>query len=100
MKKRITKRVADSVSPAAKDIFIWDCDVPGFGLKITPSGRRSYVLQYRLGGRKGVTKRLSLGQHGVVTAEEARSEAKKLLGIVAHREDPAERRVAQKGSAL
>src|SRR4051812_28121988 len=93
MRQRITKRVADSAAPVAKDAFVWDTDVPGFGLKITPAGRRTFILQYRLGGRSGSTKRLTLGQYGVITAEEARGAAKKLLGIVARGEDPATRRL-------
>ena len=55
----------------------------GFGLKITPAGRKVYLVQYRIGGRKGRTRRLTIGQHGAVTAEEARSEAKRYLGEVA-----------------
>src|SRR3954453_13194313 len=96
MRQRITKRAVDSVAPAAKDAFIWDTDVPGFGLKITPAGRRTFIIQYRLGGRSGSTKRLTLGQYGVITAEEARAEAKKLLGTVARGEDPGTRRLGDK----
>src|SRR4051812_46392844 len=100
MKQRLTKRVADGLTPASKDTFTWDSDLPGFGLKVTPTGRKTYVLQYRLGGRMGNTKRLTLGQHGVVTAEGARVEARKLLGVIAHGVDPAAQRRSDTGSGI
>src|SRR3954453_7159971 len=96
MRQRITKRVVDGAAPAAKDAFVWDTDVPGFGLKITPAGRRTFILQYRLGGRSGSTKRLTLGQFGGITAEEARGEAKKLLGTGARGEDPGTTRLGER----
>ena len=53
---------------------------PGFGLKVTPAGRKVYLVQYRLGGRKGQTRRVTIGQHGEITPTFARDEAKRLLG--------------------
>ncbi len=86
---RITKRSVDAVRPQSKDAFLWDEDLTGFGLKVTPSGRKVYIAQYYLAGRKRRTRRITLGQHGTVTPEEARSEAKRLLGIAASGKDPA-----------
>ena len=54
MRKRITKRVVDTTAPAEKDSFVWDSDLTGFGLKVTPNGRKVYVLQYRLPGSPGL----------------------------------------------
>lgn len=48
--QRITKRVVEALNPADSDTFIWDADVRGFGLKVTPSGKKVYVIQYRLPG--------------------------------------------------
>ena len=42
----ITKRLIDTTQPGRKDGFLWDDDVRGFGLKITPGGRRIFILQY------------------------------------------------------
>lgn len=89
-KGRITKRGVDAVNPGEKDTYLWDSDLPGFGLKVTPSGRRVYLVQYRLGGRKGRTRRVTIGRHGVLTPEKARIEAKRLLGEVAAGHDPAQ----------
>jgi integrase len=89
--RRITKLVVDSSLAEVKDYFIWDCDVKGFGVKVSPSAKKTYVIEYRTsGGRAGRKRRLTIGRHGSPwTAEMAREEARKLLGSVAHGEDPA-----------
>lgn len=86
---RISKRLVDQVEAKANDYFIWDDDLPGFGLRVFSTGRRSYVVQYRAKGR---TRRFTLGLHGVWTPETARKEARILLGRVAQGENPAEER--------
>ena len=85
----ISKRTVDAAKPGAKDTYVWDQELKGFGLKVTPAGRKVYLVQYRLGGRKGRTRRVTIGAHGILTADEARSRAKKLLGEVAAGRDPA-----------
>jgi len=89
MAERLTKRVVDAAEVGTKDRYIWDTSLKGFGLKVTPSGRKVYLVQYRLGGRKGRTRRVTLGQHGTLTTEEARGLAKKNLGQVSSGTDPA-----------
>ena len=86
---RITKRAVDAIEPHAVDAYLWDQDLPGFGLKVTPAGRKVYLVQYRLGGRKGRTRRVTIGRHGELTPTEARAEAKRLLGEIAAGRDPA-----------
>ena len=86
---RITKRVVDGTRPTSKDSYLWDDELSGFGLKITPVGRKVYLVQYRLGGRKGRTRRVTIGQHGELTPTAARIEAKRLLGKIAVGHDPA-----------
>jgi integrase len=88
---RITKQLVDNAIPREVDYFFWDSDVRGFGLKISVGGKKTYVCQYRTaGGRAGRTRRFNIGRHGSPwTAEAARDEARKLLGSVAHGEDPA-----------
>lgn len=82
---KLTKRSVEGLEPQAEDYPVWDRDVRGFGVRVFPSGRKSYIVQYRVGRR---TRRFTIGQHGVLTAEEARTEARKLLGAVAKGEDP------------
>jgi integrase len=80
--------------PSIKDReFLWDDAVSGFGVAAFPSGKKVYVAQYRHGGR---SRRASIGEHGRLAPDEARSEAKQLLGIVEAGSDPiAERRAAR-----
>ncbi|KQT55041.1 integrase [Methylobacterium sp. Leaf456] len=92
---RITKRVVDAAEPNGRDYFIWCDELPGFGVRVFASGRRSYLVQYRAGGR---SRRVALGLHGALTADEARREAKSLLGQVARGEDPAEDRATRRKS--
>jgi integrase len=81
--------MVDSAGPKDKDYVIWDDDLPGFGLRVFKSGKRSYVLQYRSLGR---SRRYTIGLHGVWTPETARQEAKIQLGRIAKGDNPAEER--------
>ncbi len=84
---KLTKRVVDGAESRRSDYVIWDDELPGFGLRVFTSGKRSYVIQYRQGGR---SRRFTIGLHGVWTPELARQEAKVQLGRIARGEDPAE----------
>jgi integrase len=86
---RISKALVEGFSPAGTDQFLWDRDLRGFGLKVTPKGTKTYIVQYRIGGRRGRTERSTIGRHGTFTAEEARSIARQLLGRVAVGQNPA-----------
>lgn len=88
---KITKRIVDGAGPGSADAFVWDQEVRGFGLKITPAGSKSYVLQYRMGGREAATKRFTIGKHGSPwTPDGARREAERLLTLVRQGIDPAD----------
>jgi hypothetical protein len=89
---KITKRTVDASKARQRDSYLWDRELAGFGLKVTPAGRKIYLVQYRLGGRKGRTRRVTIGRHGEITPSFARAEAKRLLGEVAARRDPASER--------
>ncbi|NRB19428.1 MAG: DUF4102 domain-containing protein [Rhodobacteraceae bacterium] len=73
---KLTKRTVEALEIKDKDYLEWDSDVVGFGLRVYPSGKKKYLIQYRSGKR---TRRYTIGPHGVLTAEEARTQAKKLL---------------------
>lgn len=89
MKAKITKRQVDSAVAEENVYFIWDTDIKGFGLKITPAGTKIYIAQYRPGGGQNPVKRYTIGKHGSPwSAEKARKEAKRVLGLVANGEDP------------
>jgi integrase len=98
MLTKITKRTVDGVTPGSADQFLWDRDLKGFGLKVTPAGSKVYILQYRKGGRGAPTKRVTIGRHGALTPEQARREAARLSGAIAHGGDPAAVRAAEKAA--
>jgi hypothetical protein len=93
---RLTKRTIEAARPEKGERFIWDVDLPGFGLRVFPSGRKSYVVQYKLGGRGGRTRRIALGAHEKLTPEDAHKRAAKLLAAVADGIDPAQERAEAK----
>ncbi len=84
---KLTKRLIDSLVVEKTSYFIWDSEVIGFGIRVMPSGVRTYQVQYRKGRR---TRRSSIGRHGVVTLDQARRTAKAMLGLVASGQDPIE----------
>lgn len=86
---KLTKRAVESVETGTADYIVWDEDLPGFGLRVFASGKRSYVVQYRAAGR---SRRYTIGLHGVWTPETARREAKVLLGQVARGGNPSQAR--------
>ena len=92
---RLTKRTVDAAEHQAVDYFLWDTDSKGFGLRVraAPSKRKAYLVQYRAGGR---TRRVGIGTHGNITPDEARRQARDLLGRIARGEDPAADRQAHR----
>jgi hypothetical protein len=98
MLTKITKRAVDAVHPGRTDQFLWDRDLKGFGVKVTPSGNKVYLLQYRKGGRGAPTKRVTIGRHGAFTPDQARKEAARLSGAIASGGDPAAVRAAEKSA--
>jgi integrase len=92
---KLTKRSVEDAAPGAAEYFLWCDDLPGFGVRVYPSGRRGYLVQYRAGGR---TRRAKIGLHGRLTVDEARREAKALLAEVAKGGDPAEERATRRTS--
>jgi Arm DNA-binding domain len=83
----ITKSNVDALKcPPTKDReILWDKSLRGFGVVAFRNGGKCYVAQYRKDGR---SRRTRLGEHGRLTPEEARSEAKKVLGAVESGADP------------
>ena len=87
---RLTKSLIEIVDATGKDAMVWDSVLPGFGLRVRPGGgHKRFYVQYRL--KNGQQRKRSLGVYGVLTVEEARSEARQWLASVARGEDPAAR---------
>jgi integrase len=92
---KITKRLVDAAK--AGDPILWDEEVKGFGLRVTPTGSKSYVLNYRDGrGRNATQHRITIGKHGSPwTPELARRQALRLRGAIAGGDNPAAARKAE-----
>jgi integrase len=78
---RITKRSVDAhkCEPGKDRSILWDDAIAGFGIAAFPTGRKVYIAQFRKDGR---SRRVKIGTHGRMTPDEARIEARKLLGGV------------------
>lgn len=85
---RIKKSEVDKLEASDRDVFLWDDRISGFGLKVTPKGRKVYIYQYRLGGRGAKVRRYTIGQHGAITADAARALAGELALLVSQGTDP------------
>jgi hypothetical protein len=92
--------VVDSLKTEPHEYAIWDAQLTGFGVRVRPSGAKSYVVGYRAGsGRASPKKRLTIGAVGKITPEQARTLAQGILGAVAHGRDPAKERRKADASA-
>jgi len=84
---KLTKRSVDALTPEAKEYGIRDSELKGFGVRVMPSGRKTYQVQYRSDDR---TRKFKIGVHGTITVDEARKEAKRLLSDVTFGANPSE----------
>lgn len=94
---KITKDAVDSV-PVPKEGgrgYLWDSMLKGFGLMVTDKGARSYIVQYRIGGRGNPTRRVTIGKHGSPwTPARARERAAEILEDVRRKQDPFDKQTA------
>jgi len=87
--QRLSKRVVDAIKPEPGRLIIWDSELVGFGLRVEPTGRKTFIARYRAGGgRSGTLRQATIGRYGTLTAEQARTLARKILGAAAGGGDP------------
>jgi len=99
MQAKLTKRTVDASAATASDLWVWDTEIKGFGLRVRPNGRKAYVVEYRPGdgGRQAQKRRYTIGVHGSPwTPDSARLEARRLLALVEQGKDPASEKQAGK----
>jgi integrase len=85
----MTKSAVDALKAASKDAVYWDGGLPGFGVKVTPRGRKVFVVLYRIGGAGSRLRKYTIGPYGRVTLQMARAEAQKVLAARLEGRDPA-----------
>ena len=99
---KLTKTSVEAIQPEAKDIYGWDTQLGRFGVRVTPSGSRIYLIQYRskaVAGQPLKTRRITIGQHGNPwTVDQARAEARQLLAQVDLARDPFAERDADRAA--
>ena len=84
-RRAISKRSVDAMQPGVKDALYWDTMLPGFGIRVYASGRKTYVVQCR--GPNG-SRRATIGRHGDITPNEARKKAAVAIDRIKQGEDP------------
>lgn len=89
---KLTKRVIEALEPRNREYFEWDDELPRFGVRIFPSGRKTFVVQYRINRR---SRRMNLGSFGILTPDVARGRALQTLGLVEAGQDPLSTRQAR-----
>ena len=95
MKAKLTKRFIENLAAeGSRDLWVWDTELPSFGVRVKPSGVKAYVLQYRNMRRQ--SRKITIGRRGVLTLEEARRVARQNLAAIERGEDPANDRQEQR----
>jgi integrase len=94
---RLTKSTIDALRTPTSDIVYWDTGCPGFGVKVTPKGRKVFVVLYRTGGAGSRLRKFTIGPYGRVTLHQARVAAQKVFAARLEGRDPAaEKREAKR----
>ena len=92
---KLTKTRVERIPPEpGTDVLRWDDVLPSFGVRVKPSGVRSYIVQYR--NRAGRSRRITIGRHGLFTVEQARKVARRVLLAAADGQDPADERAEKR----
>jgi len=94
---KLTKGVIDELPTPIKDHVYWDVACPGFGVKVTPKGRKVFIVLYRTGGAGSRLRKYTIGPYGRVTLHQARAAAQQIFAAKLEGRDPAtERRDARR----
>lgn len=91
---KLTKHDIDQAQATSRDLFLWDSSLPGFGLRVKPTGAKTFVIQYR--NRQGRSRRQKIGRYGTLTLDQARRLARDELAQVTQGRDPRQERVEQR----
>ena len=94
---KLTKSAIDALPTPSSDLVYWDIGLPGFGVKVTPKGRKVFVVLYRTGGARPKLRKYTIGPYGRVTLHQARVAAQRAFAAKMEGRDPAaEKREAKR----
>jgi integrase len=94
---KLTKSRIDALPTSKSDVVYWDAGYPGFGVKVTPKGRKVFIVLYRTGGAGSKLRKYTIGPYGRVTLHQARVAAHKVFAARLEGRDPAaEKREAKR----
>src|SRR3954465_4033495 len=96
----LTKSAIDLLPVPAADVVHWDEGLPGFGLKLTPKGRKVFIALYRTGGAGSKLRKYTIGPYGKVTLHHARIAAQKVFAAKLEGRDPAAEKRESKRRAV
>ena len=86
---KLTKGAIDALPTRAADVVYWDNSCPGFGIKVTPKGRKVFIVLYRTGGAGSKLRKYTIGPYGKVTLHQARIAVQKVFSAKLEGRDPA-----------
>src|SRR5215831_681780 len=86
---RLTKSAIDALPTSKSDVVYWDTGCPGFGVKVTPKGRKVFLVLYRTAGAGSKLRKYTIGSYGRVTLHQARVGAQKVFAARLEGRDPA-----------
>lgn len=81
-KPKLTNAAVKALEPRTSDYVRWCGALPGFGVRVRPTGSKSFIVQYDFGGRNGVTRKVTVGTCVKLTLDQARTEAEHILAKV------------------
>src|SRR5450631_4370369 len=93
---KLTKSSIDVLPTPSSDIIYWDAGFPGFGVKVTPKGRKVFIVLYRTGGAGSKLRKYTIGPYGRVTLHQARVAAQRVFAAKLEGRDLADEKRAAK----
>ena len=84
-RRSISKRTVESLPADGREAVYWDSELSGFGVRVYPSGSKVYLVQTRAGGK---SRRITVGRHGLISAEQARRKAAQIIADIKAGNEP------------
>lgn len=84
-RQTISKRTVEALPVGEREAVFWDTELSGFGVRVYPSGSKVYLAQTRAGGK---SRRMTVGRHGLISAEQARRKAARIIADIKAGNEP------------